>query len=501
MKLSNVCIIHREDCSYPTEIPFRPDTAYPEYLFQNYLSTKNAVYDMVRESFLKMGCDKENFGTAQWNPLKEFIKPNQTVVLKPNMVSHKNFSGFSVECIYTHPSIVAAVVDYVIIALEGKGRVLIADAPVQSCDFQELIEKSGYSALLNFYQNHLPDTVSIELKDLRQVKSHIEKNGLLYSEETDEIGTIVSLDEESEFAGESESFYHNCRITDYDPEYLKKYHNKFRHLYAINQAVLEADVIINMPKPKTHRKAGVTISLKNVVGICARKECLPHHTNGSLAEGGDQYNTFSWIKKFQNVLYDKKNYYMQTKKWYAPALLLHLMIRAGNLLMKLLRMDRQMEGSWWGNDTISRTVVDLNKILVYCDKTGKMCSTPQRKQIIVADMIVSGEGNGPLNAEPKNVGCIAVGENPVCFDEVVSKIMGAKMEYMKAIQRARNLKGHYILVEENLAPHLVSNEVKWDNKMLDEITNEQMLFFSCAKGWDIAFYEGKKNKGNGREKA
>ena len=82
------------------------------------------------------------------------------------------------------------------------------------------------------------------------------------------------------------------------------------------------------------------------------------------------------------------------------------------------------EGSWWGNHTISRTIVDLNKILFYADKNGKMKNTPQRKDLIVADMIVSGEKEGPVAPSPKNVGIVASGVNPVCFDRVIAALMG-----------------------------------------------------------------------------
>ena len=50
-----------------------------------------------------------------------------------------------------------------------------------------------------------------------------------------------------------------------------------------------------MPKPKCHRKAGMTSALKNFVGANVRKEFLPHHTMGSIKEGGDEYFVTSKI--------------------------------------------------------------------------------------------------------------------------------------------------------------------------------------------------------------
>src|SRR4029450_3442025 len=51
---------------------------------------------------------------------------------------------------------------------------------------------------------------------------------------------------------------------------------------------MDADVLINLPKFKTHKKVGITCALKNLVGINANKNWLPHHTEGTPDLGGDQ---------------------------------------------------------------------------------------------------------------------------------------------------------------------------------------------------------------------
>src|SRR5690606_2650770 len=48
-------------------------------------------------------------------------------------------------------------------------------------------------------------------------------------------------------------------------------------------------LVINLPKLKTHKKTGVTLSLKNLVGINGDKNWLPHHSLGSVGEGGDEF--------------------------------------------------------------------------------------------------------------------------------------------------------------------------------------------------------------------
>ena len=65
---------------------------YPEYPWgkDEISSIPNDVYDMLRNTLYGMGYDKANFGKCNWNPLGNVIKPGQTVLLKPNWVSHKN---------------------------------------------------------------------------------------------------------------------------------------------------------------------------------------------------------------------------------------------------------------------------------------------------------------------------------------------------------------------------------------------------------------------------
>ena len=79
------------------------------------------------------------------------------------------------------------------------------------------------------------------------------------------------------------------RVTMYDHRLMQAHHDQRKHEYLVSNSVLDADLIINLAKLKCHSKAGITGALKNLVGINGHKEYLPHHTNGSPAEGGDQY--------------------------------------------------------------------------------------------------------------------------------------------------------------------------------------------------------------------
>ena len=47
----------------------------------------------------------------------------------------------------------------------------------------------------------------------------------------------------------------------YNPELLGENHSAGRHRYLIAREIIEADLVINLPKLKTHKKSGVTGAL------------------------------------------------------------------------------------------------------------------------------------------------------------------------------------------------------------------------------------------------
>lgn len=65
------------------------------------------------------------------------------------------------------------------------------------------------------------------------------------------------------------------------------------------------------------------------------------------------------------------------------------------LLKNLSEIEKYSEGSWWGNNTIWKTILDINQIILYADKQGKIQNNIQRKVITIGDMVIAGEGKGP----------------------------------------------------------------------------------------------------------
>lgn len=450
-------IYYKENATYSNDIYFRPSIEYPEYQYKQFgVSTEpNHAYEMIRNMFIDLELDKENIGKAGWNPLQEYISLNDVVLIKPNLVKHYNGvvrGKKGLECLITHASVIRCIIDYVLIALKGTGRVLVADAPVQSCDFEKLKIETGITRLENFYKLA---GKNIKVEDLRNYRS-IRKDGCVMSIPLDYLydGKIVNLGRRSYFYGSNSEG--RFRITNYDYRELNRHHKGTRQEYCVSEACLQADVIFNLPKPKTHGKAGFTGALKNMIGINARKDFLPHHTKGSYVEGkGDEYYGSSQNAKVKSNINDVID--ILNKK---------SLFRAGKLVRRLGKSfvreenidERYTEGSWWGNDTIWRTILDINLIAMYADKHGRIGGNAQRRIITIGDMIISGEGNGPLCPVPKETGWMIFADNSVLFDEILVKMMGFPKEKFVLLRNAEKNKrlkyGEYIF-KSNLSENVM----------------------------------------------
>ncbi len=153
MQQNHVAIYGESGC-YSKNAPFHPQEVFPEYPFPEDISPKseNGAYSAVRKGFRLLGLDDANFGEQEWNPLEELIVPGDHVLLKPNLIreSHSLRSD-EWEQVITHPSIIRAVLDYVFIALKGKGKVIIADGPQTDSDFEEIVRRTGLDKIVSFF--------------------------------------------------------------------------------------------------------------------------------------------------------------------------------------------------------------------------------------------------------------------------------------------------------------------------------------------------------------
>lgn len=489
LNISNphVFVFRDKGAEYFNTPPFHPFKHYPEYPFTDRDISKkhNRIYEMVRECFHGTGLDISNYGTANWNPLKKIIAQGDTVLIKPNLVVHKHKFDLKngLKSIITDTSLVRVIIDYVVIALQGKGKIIIGDAPIQFCEFETLVSTQGYDRLIQYYQQK---GVDISLQDFRLYKSLKTGNNITPASSTmpnprDLIAVdLKNLSQLHDIRGKHTRF----RVTNYNPVEMLKHHNEIKHQYLINKSVLQADVIINIPKLKTHRKAGITCALKNIVGINGLKDCLPHHTRGAISQGGDEYLYKNFFKeKYMDIqeIIDVLNIKRKSKK----AKLLRMLQKPMGYIMRRIRKDSFMEGSWYGNDTIWRTVLDLNSIMMYADKHGKLQNEVQRKYAVFVDGIIAGEGEGPLVPTPKKCGIIAMGWCPVVVDSVMAVVTGFDFEKIPLIRNGFRMKSYQICKVALSEIRIHSNWSVLDGKGIYDVSRKDSLKFQPTSGWSV----------------
>ncbi len=370
-------------------------------------------------------------GVSGRSPLSELIRPGDTVLIKPNLVLERVADPRSA---LTNGQVIAALVDFALEALQGRGRVIVADVPLQSADFDRVIELNGLRQQLErFRQRAAP----VELLDLRRERLVVEEGmhrGLVPLP-GDPLGYVVvnlGASSELETIGAHRSRF---AVGDYDQDSTAHYHMSSEHNeYLIPRTVLAADVVINVPKMKTHKKSGITCALKNLVGICGHKSYLPHFRTGLPKDGGDEFAVDHPIKVLQRDVVDRLK---------AGNATLYRVVRAlGRAVMRVALagkdpdLGKVLAGSWYGNDTLWRTILDLNKIIRYADGSGALSAEPQRRYLCVVDGIYSGEGDGPFSASTRHDGILLAGRNPVLVDLVVCLLMGFDPDALPQVGRA-----------------------------------------------------------------
>ncbi len=413
---ANRVAITWSDPAYPSIPPYHPGIAYPEYAGP-IASEANDVYTAVRNALRDLDLDAARFGTPNWNPIGDLVPPGARIVIKPNWVLHANEGPGGTDCLYTHPSVLRPLIDY---ALKAKpSSLIIGDAPVQVCDFNALLNQ-GFNELFSYMRSL---GAQLTIKDFRRTIS-IRQPGL-FNVQTQlqplDHYMLVDLGADSLLEPLAED-YRKFRVTMYNPDLLPENHQPGRHRYLVAKDILEADLIINVPKLKTHMKAGVTLALKNLVGINGSKEFLPHHRKGAANRGGDNYEKFTVTKwLLENILDWFNRYHLNKPQLYG---------RGTKLAYKLLWFDKirglptNVEGGWCGNDTVWRMSLDLNKILLYADTEGRLHGTPQRVTLHITDGIIAGEGEGPLRPEPVPLGAMIASLNAPASDWTATRLMG-----------------------------------------------------------------------------
>lgn len=430
MKTSNLytAISYNNTSSYPHNAPFDPDRLYPEYEFKDFKNNEtNSVYDQVRNVLIDAELDIENLGKHSWSPLKDIVKPNDTVVIKPNLVLNTPLAE-NQNIVTTHASVIRPIIDYCWKAMNKQGLIIVGDAPQAETDFELVTKRNGLCDTVLELQKR---GVNIVLKDFRSIKVII-KNGIWIDEQETQGNPehiIVKLNEQSLFytTDSKKIRYHGGG---YDSSVTMKHHHNGIHEYKVSKDILIADAVISIPKLKTHKKAGITCCLKNLVGINVDKNYLPHFIIGPANKGGDEMPevkgfrllSVSLTRFFRDIMLDK--HWRITGK--IVSYILHLIYKNKTTEANLARVASEsisktnvFQGAWQGNNTIWKMILDLNKIFLYADNNGKMLKHTPRKIFYIVDGIIAGDRNGPMEPDAVNLGIIAGGINAFLLDTAI----------------------------------------------------------------------------------
>lgn len=347
------------------------------------------------------------------------------VLLKPNWVRHQVLDTDRY-CLTTEEAVLIALVN--VLVKYDPARITIGDAPIQGCKWDKLITGTFISNLEIISKQY---NIPIVLKDFRRKKLDVDNNILEGTANDDGEFVIFDLKERSYLEDITSSKENNFRVTMYDPDRLAESHRPGVHKYCITKELFEADVIISVPKVKTHQKAGLTAALKNLVGLNGDKDFLPHHRIGGTKQGGDSYPGNNPLRYVSELLLDKAY-----KKIGYPSFKFWSRLASAIWKISLPGPNHQMAAAWFGNDTTWRMVLDLNLIALYGKTDGTISETPQRILFSLCDGIVGGQGDGPLKPEPLALGFLGFTNNSALIDLCFAELMQLKSERIPLLKNA-----------------------------------------------------------------
>lgn len=448
---------------YPSNLPYNPPKAYPELdglIHPSRIDRSNLVYPLVREALIALGLDKKHLSTSEWNPLSDVVSSGEKIIIKPNLVIDGEFLPSGIfQASVTHPSVIRPIIDYIYKATEGQCDLIIADAPLEGTSFNMVCEKLRLYDTIRYLTKRY--TMRIKLMDLRDyclkrrllVKLGDYRIQLLTKEVLRSLKNYMTIDLErySEFdsiADELKDLVSTRTFIRKVPSFAQ---SKGHHKYTISKELLDADVIFNFPKLKTHKFAGVTLSLKNLLGSTINRHYFGHYRKQGVSS-----------TLFDSILGDL------TRLHFKDIFAILVSRKRSSLCPKpVLRAP----GSGIRNDTIWRAILDITRIILYANKDGIMTEEKQRRQFVVVDGIIAGEGEGPLIPTPKKCGIVITGFNPLLVDVLCARSMGFDPMKIKTIR-------------ESLKPHKYPISSFLNHNRLDLFSDIPNFHFRPPSGWE-----------------
>lgn len=385
----------------------------------------NPVYDLVEAALRGLGLDAARAGTPDWNPLGDLVAPGDRVLVKPS---------FGATHGATHGVIVRPIVDYALRAVGRRGRVTVADTPDAGCDLDA--SGDGIRALLAAYAARGQHVDFIDLRqfalvprlflDGARVLGRALDVGLLWRRRLpgDPLGyRVVDIGERSYFAEVAERAPRFCGDRRHRAA-PRPHHARGRHRYSIARTVLDADVVITIPRLHANADLGLASALASSIGLTNERSSLPHYTAGAPPDGGDEF-------PYPPSLLARLNHRLH-----------HLPLPLGNALIRRVTKHSNdhgsvTEGAWEGNDTLWRALLDLNQVLFYADRNGDMTDRPQRRHLALVDAL--------------DAGFAIAGRDPALVDVAAARALGWDEAKLPTIAHALAAAGRPLLPTSDAA--------------------------------------------------
>lgn len=381
--------------------------------------TITAIYD---DSYKLKKLIKDVFS----DKLTEVNIKDKKILLKPNWVLHNKTEKDEI-CLRTHDTFLLAALE---ILLEMKpARIVLGDAPIQGCRWDKMLKSQFINEIDLLSAKY---KVPVKIIDFRRVSYNQESNVLEQNRKSIDDYIIFDVGKRSYLEEVCDDERSPFRVTNYNPERLAESHRKGVHKYCITRELFDADVVITVPKIKTHQKTGLTNALKILVGVNGDKDFLPHHRKGSLEEGGDCYPGKNPFRKVSEEILDFANTQIG-KSSYKP------LLRVSSAFWRVSNPNNEQNtaAAWYGNDTTWRMVLDLNQVVLFGKKDGTLSDTKQRELYSLCDGIIAGQGDGPLKPEPLALGVVAFSNDAAFMDVVAGKLLGMDVNKISLLRNAK----------------------------------------------------------------
>jgi len=361
-ELAHVFVAHDPlSPGYPASPPFDPDERYPEYPHvPDDPAPGNGTYRLVREALRLM--NPHGYGSETWNPLGNIIQPGDYILIKPNLVDDAEWANGQT----THPAFLRPIIDYAYKACGPNGRISLAEGPWAAGVFDRLVAATGIQAMVE----HLATVhgVPVALQDLNKASR--------------ETTPLVDLGAVSELRAVERVWY------DAHSQVMAEGGDPGIGRYRISPSVLEADAIICAPKAKVHCSGGITVAMKNMLGI------IP-----------------AWDGPYEQAVLKDCAHTSDVDQ------------AAGK------------RGIYLDNDTIWRSMADLNRILLHADTQGNLYPNRQRRYLAIVDGIAAAE-ESQYHPRPYPLNTVVIGADPVTVDAVTARCMGFDPRRLKSVTQA-----------------------------------------------------------------